>query len=292
MKICITCKKEKKDKDFKKKCDICSNCRNKCEHGIRKNRCVKCKGSGICEHNQIKYRCVKCKGSGICEHNTRRETCVKCKGSGICEHKKRIHRCVKCKGSGICEHNVLKSTCRKCKGNAICEHNNVKYDCKLCGGSKICEHNIHRILCKICDGSQICEHDIHRAYCKICKGSRICEHNCVITQCKICDLSSYLRGLVNRRVYYCLDKNKIKHTIEYLGTSIEEYKNYLEKQFKEDMNWENIGSLWHIDHIIPLKYKENGIVPSLEEQIKRLHYTNTQPLYATENLKKGNRYIG
>jgi len=60
MKICITCKKEKKDKDFKKKCDICSNCRKKCEHGTRKTRCIKCKGSSICEHNKVKYRCIKC----------------------------------------------------------------------------------------------------------------------------------------------------------------------------------------------------------------------------------------
>jgi hypothetical protein len=58
------------------------------------------------------------------------------------------------------------------------------------------------------------------------------------------------------------------------------------------MNWDNIGSLWQIDHIIPIKYKENGIEPTLEEQIKRLYYTNTQPLYSIDNLKKGNRFIG
>ena len=54
------------------------------------------------------------------------------------------------------------------------------------------------------------------------------------------------------------------------------------------MSWENYGSEWHIDHIVPLKYDN----PTLEQTIERLHYTNTQPLWATENISKGNRYIG
>ena len=39
-----------------------------------------------------------------------------------------------------------------------------------------------------------------------------------------------------------------------------------------------------------LKYEEDGISPTIEEVAKRLHYTNTQPLWATENMSKGNRY--
>ena len=46
-----------------------------------------------------------------------------------------------------------------------------------------------------------------------------------------------------------------------------------------------------MDHHIPLAYKQDGVSPSLEEVAKRLHYTNTQPLWASENMSKGNRYI-
>ena len=42
-----------------------------------------------------------------------------------------------------------------------------------------------------------------------------------------------------------------------------------------------------IDHIIPLKYED----PDIDETIKRLHYTNTQPLWKEDNMKN-NRYIG
>ena len=73
-------------------------------------------------------------------------------------------------------------------------------------------------------------------------------------------------------------KGRIKNsTIEELGCSIEEFKIYLEKQFDENMNWENYGPYWEIDHIQPLS--KGG----------SFHYTNTQPMYFSENRSKGNR---
>jgi hypothetical protein len=53
------------------------------------------------------------------------------------------------------------------------------------------------------------------------------------------------------------------------------------------MSWENYGK-WHIDHIKPLSLFD------LEdpEQLKQAcHYTNLQPLWAEENIRKGNRYV-
>jgi hypothetical protein len=84
-----------------------------------------------------------------------------------------------------------------------------------------------------------------------------------------------------------LKSNKKNKSIEYLGCPIEEFKKHIEKQFTEGMTWDNHGE-WHIDHIVPLKYEN----PSIEEVMERLHYTNTQPLWASDNISKGNRYIG
>ena len=95
------------------------------------------------------------------------------------------------------------------------------------------------------------------------------------------------------RVGQALKSQKTKHSIEYLGCDIETYKIYLSGMLqknipsKTDMTWENYGTVWHIDHIVPLKYEN----PTLEEIIKRLHYKNTQPLWAEDNLSKSNKYI-
>ena len=77
---------------------------------------------------------------------------------------------------------------------------------------------------------------------------------------------------------------KSKKTIEILGCSFEEFKLHLESKFDNKMNWKNQGTYWHMDHIIPISSAE------AEEDVYRLnHYTNFQPLYWLDNLKKSNK---
>lgn len=80
---------------------------------------------------------------------------------------------------------------------------------------------------------------------------------------------------------------KSKKTIEILGCSFDEFKSYLESKFDDKMNWENQGTYWHMDHIIPISSAQT------EEDVYRLnHYTNFQPLYWEDNLKKSNKIYG
>ena len=70
-----------------------------------------------------------------------------------------------------------------------------------------------------------------------------------------------------------------------MGCSYEFLKEHLEKQFVDGMSWEN-RSEWHIDHIIPLSSAKN------EDEIYKLcHYTNLQPLWAIDNIKKGKKLL-
>jgi hypothetical protein len=77
---------------------------------------------------------------------------------------------------------------------------------------------------------------------------------------------------------------KSKKTIEILGCTFEEFKIHLESKFDDKMNWDNQGTYWHMDHIIPISSAET------EEDVYKLnHYTNFQPLYWLDNLKKSNK---
>lgn len=93
-------------------------------------------------------------------------------------------------------------------------------------------------------------------------------------------LAHYLRVRLSRSV-------KSGSAIRDLGCSISELKSHLEAQFQEGMTWENYGITgWHIDHIKPLC---NFNLENREEFLKACHYSNLQPLWATENLSK-NKY--
>lgn len=76
---------------------------------------------------------------------------------------------------------------------------------------------------------------------------------------------------------------------EYLGCSPSFLRKYLESQFKEGMSWDNYGFYgWHIDHIRPC---DSFILEDPEEQKKCFHYTNLQPLWAKDNLRKSNKIL-
>lgn len=95
-----------------------------------------------------------------------------------------------------------------------------------------------------------------------------------------------LKHLVRNRISKFLKtKNwsKNSRTFEMIGCSPADLKLYLEGKFLEGMMWENHGK-WHIDHIIPLSSAETG-----KEVYQLSHYTNLQPLWSEDNLKKNNK---
>ena len=82
---------------------------------------------------------------------------------------------------------------------------------------------------------------------------------------------------------------KSSGTFDLLGCSAQEVRTHLEKQFKEGMSWENHGVFgWHIDHIIPCTAFD---LTDPEQQKLCFHYSNLQPLWREENLKKGNKIL-
>ena len=71
-------------------------------------------------------------------------------------------------------------------------------------------------------------------------------------------------------------------------------KEYLESLFKEGMSWDNYGGTipnsdkhWEIDHIRPCSSFD---LSDPEQQKECFHYTNLQPLWRIDNLRKGMKY--
>lgn len=98
--------------------------------------------------------------------------------------------------------------------------------------------------------------------------------------------------LRNLRIKLCgimKGRNKSMRTIEFLGCSVEELWEHLKSKFQPGMTVQNYGrNGWHMDHIIPCVAFDFS---DPKQQRKCFHYSNLQPLWAKDNLSKGDKIL-
>jgi len=92
------------------------------------------------------------------------------------------------------------------------------------------------------------------------------------------------------RIRVCIKRvlaTKEIKSLRLLGCTAEQLKAHLESLWTEGMNWGNYGKYgWHVDHIKPLA---SFYLTSREQQKIAFNYINLQPLWAKDNLLKGNK---
>lgn len=92
----------------------------------------------------------------------------------------------------------------------------------------------------------------------------------------------------NLRMRISKNIKKVNSTAKYLDTTIADVKKWLENNFKEDMNWDNYGKLWNIDHTIPI----NAFDLTNEEHIfVCFNWRNLMPMYSSKNSGKRNKIV-
>lgn len=94
------------------------------------------------------------------------------------------------------------------------------------------------------------------------------------------------RLLRSRLIASVKNKSNDVSTLELLGCSIKDFKEYIESQFKEGMTWGNHGE-WHIDHCRPCASFD---LSKKTEQRICFNWRNMQPLWGEENLTKNAKY--
>lgn len=115
--------------------------------------------------------------------------------------------------------------------------------------------------------------DRYRAYWRKALKKRLADPNKKLRHYIRCRIGDLLRGQIKSS----------ESTLKLLGCSIEECWKHLESKFKSGMTRENYG-LWHVDHIRPCSSFD---LTDFEQRKICFHYSNLQPLWAEDNLKKG-----
>jgi len=101
-------------------------------------------------------------------------------------------------------------------------------------------------------------------------------------------------GKINNRMWPCLHYGvKSRSTVEGKYTGALGYKwrqlaEHLEAQFTQEMNWDNWGAVWELDHIKPVSsYRYESIDCDTFKECWGLN--NLRPLLKVENQKKGGK---
>jgi hypothetical protein len=103
------------------------------------------------------------------------------------------------------------------------------------------------------------------------------------------NLQFQIKERLSSRLRMALKSNiKITRATELLGCSLNYFKHYLKDKFTNGMTWSLfMNGKIHIDHIKPCRLFD---LSKFEEQLKCFHYTNLQPLWAIDNLRKQGKY--
>jgi hypothetical protein len=93
-------------------------------------------------------------------------------------------------------------------------------------------------------------------------------------------------------IYQVLKENNVKkneHYFDILKYTPQQLIEHLEKQFSDEMTWDNYGD-WHVDHKHPISlYNIKEI--SDNEFMKCWSLDNLQPMWGSENIKKSNKLL-
>jgi len=104
------------------------------------------------------------------------------------------------------------------------------------------------------------------------------------------DILYRLNSNISRKIRKDLKRfnlTKKESTQTILSYTMKELQTHLEIQFQKGMTWDNMGTVWEIDHSTPLSWA------SSEDDIYKLwELQNLVPLFKSDNRKKQNFYSG
>lgn len=150
------------------------------------------------------------------------------------------------------------------------------------------KRHIPKYFCKVCNeysDYRVYKYDTLHIDCKNCTSKRTNQY--FKKRLKEDDLFRFVTNA--RQLIYVSLKNKGykkgSKSEHILGCEWDFFREYIERQFKDGMSWDNYGK-WHLDHIYPISK-----ATSYEMALELNHYTNFQPLWAFDNISKNDKVV-
>jgi len=242
-------------------------------------------------------------------------TCKTCKKDQDIVRQERVKVVKPTKTCSVCKETQNLDNFHKNKGNADGLHTSCK-DCKRKHMIAKKKENINKVLpddytktCTSCNTTKNKTEFYKNVYtidgignaCIICEKSRTKEwrdnnkdkvsgyrqtqYPKYLSRRKI-DSQFKMSGNIRNRIRMALKRQnspKFKNSYELIGCTPAFMKEWLGHQFDSKMTWENYGTYWSIDHVIPCNFFD---LTDRDEQLECFNWRNCRPLECSKNMSK------
>jgi hypothetical protein len=97
-----------------------------------------------------------------------------------------------------------------------------------------------------------------------------------------------LKEALKVRIFDVLKSSKKESTSKLIGCSSEELKRWIETNFNENISWDNYGTEWHLDHVIPIAFFD---LIKEDERYICFNWSNIRPLEKKANISKSDNIV-
>jgi hypothetical protein len=236
--------------------------------------------------------------SNACQHKRRISMGIKL--PSVCFHHNKRAKPKHCKGCGVDVTGSGKVYCsEECRAKTKSPFTHYRKTIKSKGLSSFKWHELCNLCGKtnktyyVCIASKTCK-ECHNKKAKRIRTTKEGrqkyrnQYNAWRNKKRINDPAFKIHENIRTRIAMAIKSIKTYRTgsIENMfGCSRESLIAHFESKFTPKMTWENHGSYWHVDHIIPI----SSFDLTDPKQCKQAnHWTNLQPLEAAANLAKSN----
>jgi hypothetical protein len=195
---------------------------------------------------------------------------------------------VKCEKCNNTANRLIKAMCESCYKKEFYTLNKEKFKLK---NKQYYTKNREQVLAEKKEYNRENKHEIRRRRSRYYSQNRskiVKQNLAYIIERSKTDIMYRISRNIRARLNKALVNNyKNSSAVRDLGCSIQELRSHLESKFTPGMSWNNYGIKgWHIDHVVPIS---NFDLSDPEQAKLACHYTNLQPLWWTDNLRKGSR---
>jgi hypothetical protein len=187
--------------------------------------------------------------------------------------------------------------CQMCNNEFNAKRNNIKYcsECRIIKTQQINKkyreknkekRNVHNKMYREIHKEEIALR--MKDYNKIYKETHKEDRKKYRKTKKEKDENYRVEQILRSKLHTFLKSKNIELYSDLIGCSLKHFKEWIEYNFTNQMNWNNYGTYWHMDHIIPVCIFD---LTCEEEQKFCFNWKNTRPLEAILNISRKHNYF-